>query len=65
MDINRFDYKEGDIVQLTKGDHTGKVGEIIGVMLGKDKIGLVYCVKLSDKSSCVIGASSMRLVRSS
>ena len=65
MDINKFDFKEGDIVQFTKGDHSGKVGEIIGVMLGKDKIGLVYCVKLSDKSSCVSSASSMRPVRTS
>ena len=65
MDINRFDYKEGDIVQFTKGKHSGKVGEIIGVMLGKDKIGLVYCVKLSDKSSYFSSASSLRLVRTS
>lgn len=63
------EYREGDIVQIRPDGytHSGRLGQIIGVTIYKQKSGkpldLSYRIKLSDEEGISAPAHRIRLVR--
>lgn len=62
-----LDYQIGDYIQiLGKGEHTGRVGVIIGMNIIKPKHRperFIYTIRISDKSAITLLSSQMRFLR--
>ena len=62
-----LDFREGDIVQVTKGKYAGRIAMIIGIQAlpyRRDYM-LVYSVKFSDAEGIALHATQMEFIRHS
>lgn len=62
----KIDFREGDIVQIIRGKHIGRLAIIIGIeafTTKEEKDYIAYQLKLSDNESVSLGARYFKFIK--